>query len=157
LPERENEDLLGVALVLPDFSASADNPLRRLGDELVLVLGVPEELLVLVLLDLVEIDERQIGTFEQRPALVVVEITPGGRGVEPEDLDVERLQLGALLLPILQKLVELRRIDRRGRGTSRCGGWLRRLRASRGCLTERRRNTGGPHCQGLRYQDCHSP
>src|SRR5208283_2801023 len=116
LAERKDENLLSVALVLPDLVAGADDPLEGRGKPLILLLRVPERLLLVVLGDLVEVDEGQVRALEQGAAFIIFDLAPGRVVIDSQDGHVQSLEQRALVFPLPQQPLHIGRIDGLGRG-----------------------------------------
>src|SRR5271166_5965049 len=175
LAERIDEDLLSVALVLPDLLAGADDPLIRRGKPLILLLRVPERLLLVVLGDLVEVDEGKVRALEQGAAFIIFDLAPGRVVIDSQDGHVQSLEQRALVFPLLQQPLHIGWIDGLGRGAGLPGssalllwprGSGRDLSLRRGCdrsaiplgsLAKTHGGTEHPECQELGRHHCGLP
>ena len=73
---------------------------------LVLVLGIRDRILLLGFgrcLIFLKSMKARFGLLKSGPALIVILLVPGRGVVDPVDLDVQRLQLGALAFPLLEQ------------------------------------------------------
>jgi hypothetical protein len=128
-----DEDLLAGDPVMPDLLARADDPL--VGPQFFLRLSIH-----LLDVDLLEIEPGEVRGLEDGPPLELL-LAPGLVLFDLGDVDVERLEAGAALFPVVEQLLHA--------PTIRIGVGLLRLRRCRGpgrALLSRGRRLGLPRC-----------